>query len=81
MRLVDEYSPTAPTLIERRFNENREIPEARVEEMFEQVLSSPLLAQVGELIESGSAAHWSPSTSGTTGFGNRDPTLRPISMR
>jgi hypothetical protein len=51
MRLVDEYSPTAPTLIERRFNENREIPEARVEEMFEQVLSSPLLAQVGELIE------------------------------
>jgi len=50
MRLVDEYSPTAPTLIERRFNENREIPEARVEEMFEQVLSSPLLAEVGELI-------------------------------
>jgi hypothetical protein len=51
MQLVDEYSPTAPTLIERRFNENREIPEARVEEMFEQVLSSPLLAQVGALIE------------------------------
>ncbi len=51
MQLVDEYSPTAPTLIDRRFNQNREIPEARVEEMFEEVLSSPLLAQVGELIE------------------------------
>jgi len=51
MRLVDEYSPTAPTLIDRRFNENREIPEERVEEMFEQMLSSPLLAQVGRLIE------------------------------
>lgn len=51
MQLVDEYSPTAPTLIARRFNQGREIPETRVEEMFEQVLSSPLLAQVGELIE------------------------------
>ena len=50
MQLVDEYSPTAPTLIDRRFNQNREIPEERVEEMFEQVLASPLLGQVGELI-------------------------------
>ncbi len=50
MQLVDEYSPTAPTLIARRFNQNREIPEERVEAMFEQVLSSPLLALVGELI-------------------------------
>jgi hypothetical protein len=51
-RLVDPYSPTAPTLIERRFNENREIPEARVAAMFEAVLSSPLLAQTAKLIES-----------------------------
>jgi len=51
MRQVDEYSPTAPTLIVRRFNEDREIPEERVEAMFEQVLSSPLLPRVGELIE------------------------------
>jgi hypothetical protein len=50
-RLVDPYSPTAPTLIARRFNENREIPEERVEEMFERVLSSPLLGRVAELIE------------------------------
>jgi hypothetical protein len=50
-RLVDPYSPTAPTLIARRFNENREIPEERVEEMFETVLSSPLLGSVAELIE------------------------------
>ena len=50
-RLVDPYAPTAPTLIARRFDENREIPEERVEAMFEQILSSLLLAEVGKLIE------------------------------
>ena len=51
-RQVDAFSPTAPTLIERRFNENREIPESRVRTMFEKVLSSPLLARVAKLIAS-----------------------------
>lgn len=51
-RKADPYSPTAPTLIDRRFNENREIPEARVQKMFEDILSSPMVAQVGRLIES-----------------------------
>jgi hypothetical protein len=50
-RKVDPYSPTAPTLIARRFDENREIPEARVKQMFEQVLSSPLVPEVAKLIE------------------------------
>ena len=50
-RKVDPYSPTAPTLIARRFDENREIPENRVKAMFEQVLSSPLVPQVAKLIE------------------------------
>jgi len=49
---ADPYWPTAPTLIARRFDVNREIPEARVKAMFEQILSSPLLPQVAELIES-----------------------------
>ncbi|MBZ5553413.1 MAG: hypothetical protein LAO21_11880 [Acidobacteriia bacterium] len=51
-RKVDPYSPTAPTLIARRFDENREIPEPRVKAMLEQVVSSPLVAQVAKLIES-----------------------------
>ena len=51
-RKADPYSPTAPTLIDRRFNEDREIPEVRVQAMLEQVLSSPLVAQTGKLIES-----------------------------
>ncbi|MFH1755983.1 MAG: hypothetical protein ABIA59_09795, partial [Candidatus Latescibacterota bacterium] len=51
-RMLDPYSPTAPTLIARRFDENREIPEERVVAMFEQILTSPLLAKVASLIES-----------------------------
>ena len=50
-RLIDRYSPTAPTLIERRFNEGREIPEARVKAMLEQILASPLVPRVAKLIE------------------------------
>ncbi len=50
-RLVDPYSPTAPTLIARRFDEDREIPEARMESMLKAVLASPLVPQVAKLIE------------------------------
>jgi hypothetical protein len=48
---ADPYSPTAPTLIARRFDENREIPEPRVRAMLEQVVTSPLVPQVAKLIE------------------------------
>jgi hypothetical protein len=50
-RKADPYSPTAPTLIARRFDENRELPEARVHKMFEDVLTSPLVPRVAKLIE------------------------------
>src|SRR5207237_6847589 len=50
-RMADPYSPTAPTLIERRFNEDREIPEERLKAMLEQVLTSPLVPQVAKLIQ------------------------------
>ena len=50
-RLADPYSPTAPTMIARRFEENRQIPEARVKKMLEDVLSSPLAPRVAKLIE------------------------------
>jgi hypothetical protein len=50
-RKADPYSPTAPTLIDRRFQEDREIPEVRVKAMLEQVLSSPLVAQTAQLIQ------------------------------
>jgi hypothetical protein len=49
-KLADPYSPTAPTLMARRFDENREIPEKRVEAMLVRVLSSPLVPRVATLI-------------------------------
>ncbi len=48
---IDPYSPTAPTHIARRFDEDREIPEARVKQMFEQILTSPLVPKIAALIE------------------------------
>jgi hypothetical protein len=48
---ADPYSPTAPTLIDRRFNENREIPEERVKQMLTEVVSSPLVPKLAALIE------------------------------
>ncbi len=50
-RLADPYSPAAPSMIERRFNDDRELSEARVEAMLVEVLRSPLAPQVGTLIE------------------------------
>jgi hypothetical protein len=50
-KLLDPYSPSAPTLIARRFNEDRQLPEARVQKMFEQVLSSPVAPRIAALVE------------------------------
>ncbi len=50
-RAQDPYSPSNPTLIARRFNENREIPEARVKDMLERVLTSPHVVRTAKLIE------------------------------
>ncbi len=50
-RLADPYFPDNPTLMDRRFNVNREIPEAEVQALFEAVLSSPLRERAGRLIE------------------------------
>src|SRR5207237_7846223 len=40
-RQVDAWSPSAPTLIARRFEEDRQIPEARVKKMLEDVVTAP----------------------------------------
>jgi len=53
MRLADEYTPAAPTMIRRRFDEEGEVPEQRVRAMFEEVLSSPLAQRVAQLVREG----------------------------
>jgi hypothetical protein len=50
-RRADPYSPAAPTAMARAFDENREIPEARIRELFDEVLTSPLVARTASLIE------------------------------
>jgi hypothetical protein len=50
-RQVDPWSPAAPTLIARRFEENRQIPEARVRKMLEDVLASPEVPRVAALVQ------------------------------
>ncbi len=49
-RLADPYSPDNPSLIDRRFNVDREIPESEVRALFESVLTSPLGERVGRLV-------------------------------
>ena len=44
------YSPTAPTYIDRRFNEQREIPEAEVEQLLESVLRSREFKDAAKMI-------------------------------
>ncbi len=50
-RAADPYSPTEPTLMRRRFDVDREIPEARVEALFTGILTSPLVPRVAAVIE------------------------------
>lgn len=50
-KLVDPYSPTAPTHIRRSFEEGRQMLESRVQSMLEEVVSSPLAPRVAKLIE------------------------------
>jgi hypothetical protein len=49
-RQVDAFTPDNPTLPDRRFNVNREIPEARVRALLEAVLDSPHSARVAQLV-------------------------------
>jgi hypothetical protein len=50
-KLVDPYSPTAPTHIRRSFEEGRQMLESRVEAMLKEVVSSPHVPRVAKLIE------------------------------
>lgn len=50
-RLADPYHPDDPTLIDRRFNVDREIPEAAVRGLFESILGSPFGRRTARLIE------------------------------
>lgn len=50
-RLADAYDPECPTHVARRFERDRQIPEAGVRALFEAVLDIPMGLRVGKLIE------------------------------
>lgn len=50
LKAIDPYSPNYPTYIERKFDQEMEIPQADVEKLFTDLLSSPEVKKVGELI-------------------------------
>jgi len=49
-RKLDPYFPSLPTHIRRKFEASREIPEAEVEKLFTDFISSPQVRQVAKLI-------------------------------
>ena len=51
LRAMDPYAPSAPTAIARKFEVDREIPEARLVAMLEEILSSPLVPRTARLVE------------------------------
>ncbi len=72
-RLVDPYSPSTPSLIARRFEEDRELPEARVRAMLEGVLFSPVFAEVGALVKKRLGRPLEPFDVWYPGFRDRGP--------
>ncbi len=50
-QLADPYFPENPTFIDRRFNSDREVPEAEVRGLLIAVLDSPLRHAAGKLVE------------------------------
>jgi hypothetical protein len=50
-RAVDPHTPVTPSLIRRRFEVDREIPEARVEALFTEILTSPLVPRIAAMIQ------------------------------
>jgi len=51
VRLADPWSPMAPTYVARKFDIEREIPEARAVALFREILDSPLVPRVAKVIE------------------------------
>lgn len=51
LREIDAYSPSAPTYIQRQFDEAMEIPVDDVEKLFISLLSNPIMKDVAKIIE------------------------------
>jgi oligoendopeptidase F len=50
-KMIDPYHPHAPSLIDRRFNIDRELSEKEVEDLLTSVTSAPVLKDIASLIQ------------------------------
>ncbi len=48
---IDAYSPNLPDYIQRKFDDEMEIPVADIEAIFKELVSDPVLKDVGQIIE------------------------------
>lgn len=51
LKAIDKFSPNAPSYIQRQFDESMEIPVDDVEDLFIELLSSPVLKDIAKIIE------------------------------
>ena len=51
VRKVDPYNPTAPTFIQARFEQDRQIPEAEVEALLASILESQEVRDIAKLVQ------------------------------
>jgi hypothetical protein len=66
--MLDPYNPALPTHIKRKFESDREIPEAEVEALFTGFISSPQVRKVGKLISKRLGRKLEPFDIWYTGF-------------
>ena len=49
-KLLDPYTPSTPSLVDRRFKSNREIPEEKVESLLRTILTAPVMQEIADLM-------------------------------
>jgi len=71
VRAVDPYAPTAPTYIQRKFELDRQVPEAEVEKLLVSVLTSPEVKSLAKTIEGKLGRKLEPFDIWYAGFSSR----------
>jgi len=74
LKLADPYTPTAPTFVRRRFDLDRQIPEAEVRALLEAVLGSSEVRELARRIESRLGRPLEPFDVWYSGFSPREAT-------
>lgn len=80
-RAEDPYVPVAPTAIDRAFELGRELPEARVKQLLEAVLTSELTGEVAKVMEARLGRALEPADLWYAGFKGAAPAEAELDAR